>query len=331
MSIDIRITQKGLLKKTLPLHVITGSDLCYGTSDGMKLKENDLSSDEIILYHSNHISRGFSIEWTPEKKDYVDLRALSPDSREGLNDFFAAIQRIASYWKCEIEMDGNITALSELVSLIPDMQAFNETVLESVCGDILSGKKESLTLYSVMFPVVLGVPEAEKFRHDVDAFGRWLHEKQSVDAYYARTQFFRTEVGAVGRYVVTEDCRTIFPLKGQVPLGISDPETGKALKCDRYEVYFYSISQEKMLGYVPFETFIEIIKAQAERFDGANIIFEGLSMEALQKIVETAVWRRNRSEKRFIIPEYANKLRNRLNRWRVSITNSRQIFAILRA
>ena len=84
MSIDIRITQKGLLKKTLPLHVITGSDLCYGTSDGMKLKENDLSSDEIIMYHSNHISRGFSIEWTPEKKDYVDLRALSPDSREGL-------------------------------------------------------------------------------------------------------------------------------------------------------------------------------------------------------------------------------------------------------
>ena len=76
MSIDIRITQKGLLKKTLPLHVITGSDLCYGTSDGMKLKENDLSSDEIIMYHSNHISRGFSIEWTPEKKDYVDLRAL---------------------------------------------------------------------------------------------------------------------------------------------------------------------------------------------------------------------------------------------------------------
>lgn len=289
MSIDIRITQKGLLKKTLPLHVITGSDLCYGTSDGMKLKENDLSSDEIILYHSNHISRGFSIEWTPEKKDYVDLRALSPDSREGLNDFFAAIQRIASYWKCEIEMDGNITALSELVSLIPDMQAFNETVLESVCGDILSGKKESLTLYSVMFPVVLGVPEAEKFRHDVDAFGRWLHEKQSVDAYYAQPQFFRTEVGVVGRYVVTEDCRTIFPLKGQVPLGISDPETGKALKCDRYEVYFYSISQEKMLGYVPFETFIEIIKGRAVRFDGANIIFEGLSLEALQKIVETAV------------------------------------------
>ena len=241
MSIDIRITQKGLLKKTLPLHVITGSDLCYGTSDGMKLKENDLSSDEIILYHSNHISRGFSIEWTPEKKDYVDLRALSPDSREGLNDFFAAIQRIASYWKCEIEMDGNITALAELVSLIPDMQAFNETVLESVCGDILSGKKESLTLYSVMFPVVLGVPEAEKFRHDVDAFGRWLHEKQSVDAYYAQPQFFRTEEGVVGRYVVTEECRTIFPLKGQVPLEISDPETGKGLKCDRYEVYFYSI------------------------------------------------------------------------------------------
>ena len=51
---------------------------------------------------------------------------------------------------------------------------------------------------------------------------------------------------------------------------------------------FTQISQEKMLGYVPFETFIEIIKEQAERFDGANIIFEGLSMEALQKIVENS-------------------------------------------
>ena len=78
MSIDIRITQKGLLKKTLPLHVITGSDLCYGTSDGMKLKENDLSSDEIILYHSNHISRGFSIEWTPEKKGLCGFAGVKP-------------------------------------------------------------------------------------------------------------------------------------------------------------------------------------------------------------------------------------------------------------
>lgn len=63
MSIDIRITQKGLLKKTLPLHVITGSDLCYGTSDGMKLKENDLSSDEIIciiriIYPAASVSSG---------------------------------------------------------------------------------------------------------------------------------------------------------------------------------------------------------------------------------------------------------------------------------
>ena len=47
--------------------------------------------------------------------------------------------------------------------------------------------------------------------------------------------------------------------------------------------------RKKCWEYVPFETFIEIIKEQAERFNGANIIFEGLSMEALQKIVETAV------------------------------------------
>ena len=76
------------------MHVITGSDLCYGTSDGMKLKENDLRTDEIPLYHSNHISRGTSIECTQEKMDHVDLRAFSHDSREGVIDFFLALQQM---------------------------------------------------------------------------------------------------------------------------------------------------------------------------------------------------------------------------------------------
>ena len=71
-------------------------------------------------------------------------------------------------------------------------------------------------MYSVMFPVVLGVPEAEKFRHDVDAFGRWLHEKQSVDAYYARPQFFQNRGGR---------CRQICSDRG-LPDNLSTKRTG---------------------------------------------------------------------------------------------------------
>ena len=42
MSIDIRITQKGLRKKTLPLEVITGGTLVYGSGDGTKFEEGNL-------------------------------------------------------------------------------------------------------------------------------------------------------------------------------------------------------------------------------------------------------------------------------------------------
>ena len=41
MSIDIRITQKGLRKKTLPLEVITGGTLVYGSGDGTKFEEGN--------------------------------------------------------------------------------------------------------------------------------------------------------------------------------------------------------------------------------------------------------------------------------------------------
>ena len=46
MSIDIRITQKGLRKKTLPLEVITGGKLVYGSGDGTKFEEGNLDGEE---------------------------------------------------------------------------------------------------------------------------------------------------------------------------------------------------------------------------------------------------------------------------------------------
>ena len=57
MSIDIRITQKGLRKRTLPLEVITGGTLVYGSGDGTKFEEGNLEGEEILLYHPQHVSQ----------------------------------------------------------------------------------------------------------------------------------------------------------------------------------------------------------------------------------------------------------------------------------
>ncbi|MFQ9345639.1 MAG: hypothetical protein ACLR2O_08965 [Coprococcus sp.] len=79
-------------KKTLPLEVITGGTLVYGSGDGTKFEEGNLEGEEILLYHPQHVSRGFSITWTPEEKTFVDLRAVNPDSEEGLQDFLIRLR-----------------------------------------------------------------------------------------------------------------------------------------------------------------------------------------------------------------------------------------------
>ena len=100
MSIDIRITQKGLLKKTLPLHVITGSDLCYGTSDGMKLKENDLMvllddrTKEILEYKLKYPDTSMD-----ELAKIVSLETDKSITKSGINHHFRKLNEIVKKHK----------------------------------------------------------------------------------------------------------------------------------------------------------------------------------------------------------------------------------------
>lgn len=68
MSIDITIKQKGFFKKTLPLSVILGSDLKYGAFVNDALIKDTIGEDEIVIYHPEHIGRGFNIIWNENEK-----------------------------------------------------------------------------------------------------------------------------------------------------------------------------------------------------------------------------------------------------------------------
>ncbi len=72
-----------------------------------------------------------------------------------------------------------------------------------------------MTLYSVCTRSSL-VYRKQKTRHDVDAFGRWLREKQSVDAYYGGRSFSEHRGGR---------CRQISYDRG-LPDNLSSKRTG---------------------------------------------------------------------------------------------------------
>ncbi len=49
MSMDVVITQKGFMKKVLPLSIVIGDNLHYGTYDGMRINPDVIEADEIMV------------------------------------------------------------------------------------------------------------------------------------------------------------------------------------------------------------------------------------------------------------------------------------------
>lgn len=287
MSIDVAIKQKGFFKKALPLSVILGNELQYGSYEGMSLRPNKMGEGEFIAYYPEKLGRGFSVIWSEGEKETVVLRSLTPTCPEELSAFYRTVERITSYWKCELEVDGTMQKPKQFLAGLQDMIRFNGDVLTKIAEQIVSGESGSMTLQSAMWPLTIGREEAEVFLRDKDEFYHWMHEKQSVDVYFANPHFFRTEQGIVGRFALTENTPSIFPAEPYVPYGIVDPETDKALKCDDYAVLLCSTTKNAALGEVDYKTFKSRLPVEKyERYDGVNLLISGLSLEELEEMLK---------------------------------------------
>lgn len=287
MSIDVVIRQKGLIKKTMPLEVILGSELEYGVyDDGLRLEKGKLGETEFAAYSPSSLGRGFSVIWNPKEKEEIVLRALNPTSEGELREFYSSIERMTDYWKCTLEVDGNICDPEEFMQGLDDMVQFNFRVLREMVSKVASGEEKMLTLFSAMWPLAVGKEEAERFLKDIKSFDLWLNEKQSIDAYYAKPNFYRTEDGIIGVYVLTEETLSIFPLEPSVPFGIKDSNTGKALQCDSYRVSLYSITDDKIIGQMDYDKFIENIdSSKFSKFDGDKIIIDGVNLNEMKHML----------------------------------------------
>lgn len=288
MSIDIVIKQKGILKKALPLEIILGSELHYGNYDGIRLNVGELGETEFIAYNSQHIGRGFSVIWKPKEKDCITLRALTPTSGEELCDFYNCVKRITDYWKCSFEVDGELKKPSDFLSGLNEMIEFNERALISLAQNVNSDKSGPLTLFSAMWPLVIGKDEADMFIKNPASFGKWLHEKQAVDVYFAVPRFYNTDSGVLGRFALTENTPSVFPIKPYVPLGITD-EIGQRLECNNYSVALCSITKDCIIGDINYERLIELIPDEKmSRFDGGNILINALSLTQMEEIIKNS-------------------------------------------
>ena len=284
MSIDITIRQNGVLKKSLPFDVICGG-LKYGSFDGLKLIEGEIGEDEFMLYHPSHLARGFSVVWKKGEKNQIYMHLPSPTCAEETDDFYDTVERVAGFWKnCSIEQDGAAIELASIPSWRKDMKEFNLRTLIEFCKE--KEDLDNLTLYCAYWPLVFGPKEKGLFRQasDLSGFRDFLHEKQSVDAYYANPHFYINEDGPFGSFAVTEDCDSIFPIEPYVPFGVNDPETDEPLKVNRWYISYYSVTKDAVIGHTQYSDFIGSIEGK-EYYDAGNVFFKGIPLGEMEGLV----------------------------------------------
>lgn len=287
MSIEVTIKQKLFGKQTMPLEVILGEELRYGNFENDHLNDGELGETDFIAYHPDHIGRGFSVIWNPGEKKQIYLRLPQPSTPAELTDFFAAIERMVTYWKGSLTVDGNRQTLPAFLSTLDDMIEFNTKVIKDFSQKVLTGEHEALTLYSAMWPLAIGKEEAEHFLENPFYFSSWLHEKQSMDVYFASPDFFSEEEGIVARYLFTDHLPAIFPSQPSVPFGMTDLTTGKALECDHWYVYMVLSDSKEPLGEVEYSKFLSLLpKSKITRYDAERFLLDELTEEEMKEIAD---------------------------------------------
>jgi hypothetical protein len=174
------------------------------------------------------------------------------------------VERIMTYWNATLEVDGfKNVPLQTFLDGLDAMTEHNRRYLEAFSDKILTGERGTLTMCCALWPLRFGTKEAQAAKEHpagaADYLAEWLHDKQSVDAYYATPSFYTEEGGLFGRFTFSADRQSIFPLKPMPPFGASDPKTGRPPVVEDYETAFALPTEGKVIGNVPYDLFLDAL------------------------------------------------------------------------
>ncbi len=283
MSIDVLIKQRLFGNKTMPLEVILGEHLHYGNFVKDQLNVGELGETEFIAYNPKSIGRGFSVVWNPKEKKTIALRLPQPSTTQELNDFYAAIERMVNYWNGKLIVDGSRVSLPDFLSAFDNMDDFNNKIIKQFSQQVLDGEHDTLTLYSTMWPLTIGKEEATMFMENPNYYAEWLHEKQSVNVYFASPDFYIGDSGIFARYILTNNLPAVFPYQPTVPFGTTDPSTGKQLECKEWLILLGIEGEAEPLCEMEYSKFLSLIPDNKKsKYDGNHFLLAEMTEEEIR-------------------------------------------------
>ena len=285
MAIDVLIKQKLFGSKTMPLEVILGEHLQYGNFVNDQLNVGELGESEFVAYNPESIGRGFSVVWNPKERKTIALRLPQPSTTQELKDFYAAIERMIIHWDGKLIVDGSRISLPVFLTGFDNMVDFNYKIIKQFSQQVLDGEHETLTLYSTMWPLVIGKEEAALFMENPDYYAQWLHEKQSMDVHFASPYFYAGDNGIYARYILTNNLPAVFPNQPTVPFGVTYPTTGKQLECKEWLVCLGIEEEKEPLCEMAYGKFLSLIpENKKSKYDGNHFLLSELTAKEIRTL-----------------------------------------------
>lgn len=287
MAIDVTIRASLFSRKPLPLDVIIGADLHYGNAeDYVQTMDGEVGQHEFIAYLPDHIGRGFQVIWHEGERKRVVLRQPLPCCREEMIEFYHTVERIVTFWKGSLNVDGKATSLKAFLGTLDENQRFNENTIRDLGMDILNGFEGQYEIYGAMWPLRPGHPEGRLFLLSPESYGKWLHEKQEIDACYWPVVYGVMPDEMVGIAIsrfCPYDVPAIYPDKVSADFTTRDPQTGRSvpvtqwiLTVDDGEDKFCEISYDEFRSKLPAE--------KVSRYDSHKILIQPMTGEELRAI-----------------------------------------------
>ncbi len=222
----------------------------------------------------------------------IDLRISFPTSKEEIGDLISMVKRIAEFCECDIDVDGESVLIEDLEGHRNSFENGSMTALEQITKSIVADTYEYLLIYGAMWTLFIGEKEVKLFSScdDLSIIRDYLHEKQDIDAYYAKPMFYKDKNSGkiLAMYVLSEDTRSIFPMKGYITDDYRDYETGEfPFEVDEWKLTFVQSNKENHEIIADYNQFMESLPDSSKTyFDARSVLIESLTVAEYVKIAE---------------------------------------------
>ena len=243
------------------------------------LREAAADSSSIIVYDPNKIGRGIMID---KDNDKLTLEMAAVTGPEEIKLYYSIIRNICERFGIAVfSLNDQLASPKEIENYIKHDIENAEAGLIIFTTKLEHGEEKYLTVFGAMNPIAVGLKDLRSIGADAEKFGDFIHEKQSVNAYYAGPQLYSNpEDGSLlGIYPFQADTYSIMPYEPIKPFYLEE-EVGK------WMVYLYV--SDDMYGYIPFEVFSKHVK-DLGRYDETHYFCEVNKYQARGLIADHAV------------------------------------------